>query len=158
MDTIYSARLADIIREFRLEILYAPEGYENIPIFADDVNRPGLQLAGFFDYFDSSRLQVLGKVENTFLDRFTPEKRLQIFERLFATNIPALIISRGMDPFDECMEMATVYGVPILRSIDPTSYLVSALISGLKVLLAPRITRHGVLVEVYGEEIGRAHV
>lgn len=153
MDTLYSVKLTDIIREFNLEILYAPEDYEKILIVADDVNRPGLQLAGFFDYFDSSRLQVLGKVENTFLERFMPENRRQVFEKLLSKHVPAIIISRGLDPFPECLEMAEKYKTPVLRSIDPTSYLISALISSLKEALAPRITRHGVLVEVYGEGI-----
>jgi HPr kinase/phosphorylase len=153
MDTLYSVKLTDIIREFNLEILYAPDDYEKILIVADDVNRPGLQLAGFFDYFDSSRLQVLGKVENTFLERFMPENRRQVFDKLLSKRVPAIIISRGLDPFPECLEMAEKYRTPVLRSIDPTSYLISALISSLKEALAPRITRHGVLVEVYGEGI-----
>lgn len=153
MDTLYSVKLTDIIAEFKLETLFAPEGYEKTVIVADDVNRPGLQLAGFFDYFDSSRLQILGKVENTFLDRFTPDKRKKVFDKLLSKHIPALIISRGLDPFPECIEMARKYKVPLLRSIDPTSYLISALIAYLKEALAPRITRHGVLVEVYGEGI-----
>jgi HPr kinase/phosphorylase len=146
MDTLYSVKLTEIINEFKLEIIYAPEGYEKAVVVADDVNRPGLQLAGFFDYFDSSRLQILGKVENTFLDRFAPEKRRKVFDKLLSKRVPALIISRGLDPFPECVEMAKKYKVPLLRSIDPTSYLISALIAFLKAALAPRITRHGVLV------------
>ncbi|MDR1117146.1 MAG: HPr(Ser) kinase/phosphatase [Oscillospiraceae bacterium] len=153
MNTLYSAKLVSIIEEFNLEIIYAPEEYEKIVIVADDVNRPGLQLAGFFDYFDSSRLQMLGKVETTYVDQFSPEKRREVFEQLFSKHIPAVIVSRGLDPYPECLEMAEKYGVPLLRSIDPTSYLISALIAYLKVALAPRITRHGVLVEVYGEGV-----
>jgi len=153
LDTLYSVKLTEIISEFNLEIIYAPEGYEQTVIVADDVNRPGLQLAGFFDYFDSSRLQILGKVENTFLDRFAPEKRRKVFDKLLSKHVPAIIISRGIDPYPECLEMAKKYKTPLLRSIDPTSYLVSALIAYLKTALAPRITRHGVLVEVYGEGI-----
>jgi HPr kinase/phosphorylase len=98
-------------------------------------------------------MQVLGKVENTFLDRFVADKRLQVFEKLLSKHVPAIIISRGLDPYPECLEMAEKFQTPILRSIDPTSYLISALISYLKEALAPRITRHGVLVEVYGEGI-----
>jgi HPr kinase/phosphorylase len=153
MYTLYRVKLTDIIKEFNLEVIYAPEGYEDAVVVADDVNRPGLQLAGFFDYFDSSRLQILGKVENTFLERFTPEKRKKVFDKLLSKRVPAIIISRGLDPFPECLEMARKYNTPVLRSIDPTSYLVSALIASLKTALAPRITRHGVLVEVYGEGI-----
>lgn len=153
MDSLYSVKLTDIIDEFKLEILYAPEDYEKVVIVADDVNRPGLQLTGFFDYFDSSRLQIFGKVEHTYLDRFDPEKRAEIFEMLLSKRVPAIILSRGMDPYPECLELARKYNVPVLRSIDPTSYLISAMITSLKAALAPRITRHGVLVEVYGEGI-----
>lgn len=150
---MYSVKLSEIIEEFDLEVLYAPAGMENISIVSDDINRPGLQLAGFFDYFDSSRLQIMGKVETTFLERFTPEKRYASFEKLLSKHIPALIISRGIEPFPECTEMVKKYQVPLLRAQESTSYLMSSIIASLKVSLAPRITRHGVLVEVYGEGI-----
>jgi len=153
MDTMYTVRLTDIINEFQLEVLYAPDDISDSVIVADDVNRPGLQLSGFYDYFDASRVQILGKVENTYLDRFTPEAREQVFDKLFAKKVPALIISRGLEPFDECIDMAKKHAVPVLRSIMPTSYFMSALVSFLKESLAPRITRHGVMVEVYGEGI-----
>ena len=91
MDTPYSVKLKDIIEEFHLEVVYAPEGYEDVLIVADDVNRPGLQLTGFFDYFDSSRIQILGKVENTYLDRCTDEERMNAFEMLMSRRIPAVI-------------------------------------------------------------------
>ncbi|MDL2273577.1 HPr(Ser) kinase/phosphatase [Oscillospiraceae bacterium OttesenSCG-928-G22] len=153
MEGLYSVKLSQIIKEFKLEVIYAPEGYEKIAIYSDDVNRPGLQLAGFFDYFDSSRIQLLGKVETTYIESFSSERRRDIFDRLFAKHIPALVIARGIDPYSECREMAEKHGVPLLRTIDPTSYFMSALIASLKVQLAPRITRHGVLMEVYGEGI-----
>ena len=150
---LYSVPLSSLITEFNLEVLYAPENISDIDIVTDDVNRPGLQLAGFFDYFDSSRVQLIGKVETTFIERFTPEKRKKSFEKLMSKKIPALIISRGIEPFPECVEMAERYNVPLLRTQESTAYLMSAMISSLKVSLAPRITRHGVLVEVYGEGI-----
>ncbi len=153
LDTPYSVKLKDIIDEFRLEVVYAPEGYEDVLIVSDDVNRPGLQLTGFFDYFDPTRIQILGKVENTYLDRCSDEERLAAFEMLMSRRVPAVVISRGLDPYEECVEMAIKYKVPLLLSIDPTSYLMSAMISYLKQALAPRITRHGVLVEVYGEGV-----
>lgn len=153
MDTQYSVTLKEIVDEFHLEVVCAPEGYEKTRVVADDVNRPGLQLTGFFDYFDSSRIQILGKVENTYLDRCTSEERLHAFDMLMSRKVPAVIITRGMDPYEECIEMAKKYDVPLLLSIDPTSYLLGAILSYLKNALAPRITRHGVLVEVYGEGI-----
>ncbi len=153
MDSLYHVKLTDIISEFGLEVLFAPANMAEIRIVTDDVNRPGLQLAGFFDYFDASRIQIVGKVEATFIERFTHERRHRCFEKLMSKHIPALIVSRGMEPFPECMEMAQKYGVPLLRTQESTSYLMSAMIASLKVSLAPRITRHGVLVEVYGEGI-----
>ena len=113
-------------------------------------NRPGLQLAGFFDYFDSSRLQILGRSRTRSSNASRPKAQKGLRQAPVKAT-PAIIISRGLDPFPECLEMARKYNTPVLRSIDPTSYLVSALIASLKTALAPRITRHGVLVEVYGE-------
>ena len=152
-ESIYNVSLSVIIKEFNLEVVYGPEGFEQIKIIKDDVNRPGLQLAGFFDYFDDKTLQIMGRVETTFVERFTPEKRLTSFEKIFSRHIPALIITRNMDVFPECLEMAQKYKVPILRTNDHTSSFMSAMIASLNVWLAPRVTLHGVLVEVYGEGI-----
>ena len=149
----YTIELESLIQEFGLEILYAPEDIADILVRTDDVNRPGLQLAGFFDYFDTNRLQIIGKVETTYLEGLSPSQRLESFERLMRTKIPALIISRGIEPHPECMEMAQKYGVPLLRTQESTAYAMSAMIASLKVSLAPRITRHGVLCEVYGEGV-----
>ncbi|MDR1693052.1 MAG: HPr(Ser) kinase/phosphatase [Oscillospiraceae bacterium] len=151
--SLYTVPLTSLISEFNLETVYAPEHLGDIKIVTDDVNRPGLQLAGFFDYFDASRLQVIGKVETTFIGKFTPERRRVSFEKLMNKRIPALILSRGIEPFPECAEMAASHGVPLLVSQESTSYLISAMIASLKVSLAQRITRHGVLVEVYGEGV-----
>jgi HPr kinase/phosphorylase len=126
---------------------------DDVLIVTDDINRPGLQLAGFFDYFDASRIQIVGKVESSFADRFTPERRRDAFDKLLSKHIPALIFSRAIEPFPECLELADKYDIPVLSSAESTSHLMSAIIATLKVELAPRITRHGVLVEVYGEGI-----
>jgi HPr kinase/phosphorylase len=117
------------------------------------VNRPALQLAGFFDYFDNTRLQMIGKVETTYLEGFTSEERRQKFEALFSRGIPALILTWGLEPFPECMEMAEKYDLTILRTQDATREILPTLVASLKVYLSPRITRHGVLVEVYGEGV-----
>jgi HPr kinase/phosphorylase len=149
----YSIPLTALIEEFNLEILYAPEHIGEILITTDDVNRPGLQLAGFFDHFEASRLQVIGMVETAFIERFTAEKRRAGFEKLMKRQIPAVILSRGLEPFEECVEMAREHGVPLLRTEETSSSIISAVIASLKISLAERITRHGVLVEVYGEGI-----
>lgn len=153
MNSHYSVKLSKLIEDFELEVLHGPEGYENLAIQKEDVNRPGLQLAGFFDYFDSNRLQVLGRVEDTYLEQRTPEERRISFDQLLSKKIPCLIITRGMDPFPECLEMAEKYQCPVLRSQETTSAFMGALITSLRNYLSPRITRHGVLVEVYGEGV-----
>lgn len=153
MSSIYSVKLGKIIKEFGLEVLRGGTGYEDRAIETEDVNRPGLQLTGFFDYFDPSRLQVIGKVETTYLTGLTPAARRESFERLLSQDITALIITRGIDPFPECMEMAERYDRTVLRSQETTSALMSTLIASLKSYLSPQITRHGVLVDVYGEGV-----
>jgi HPr kinase/phosphorylase len=149
----YSVSLTSLVEEFNLEVLSRPDNFEEIQIDTDDINRAGLQLAGFFDYFDNHRMQLIGMVETAFVERFTPEKRRMSFEKLMSKRVPAVILARGIEPFPECAEMAEKYGVPLLRTQESTSSLLSAMIASLKVSLAQRITRHGVLVEVYGEGI-----
>lgn len=153
MSANYSVPLQKIIDEFELECLYLPQDYQNIKITVEDVNRPGLQLAGFFDYFVHERLQLMGLVENEYVSGMTVEQRRHAFEQLMSKDIPALIIARGLEPYSECMEMAKKYDRALLRSSEPTAGIMSSLISMLSVELAPRITRHGVLVEIYGEGV-----
>ncbi|MCD8181558.1 MAG: HPr(Ser) kinase/phosphatase [Firmicutes bacterium] len=149
----YKIPLTKIIEEFELEKLYETKDIESVMVSSADVNRPGLQMVGFFDYFDSSRIQIMGKVEFTYLDQFRSEERAEKIERLMSQRIPALIITRGLQIFPEMTELAEKYNVPLLRSESGTSAFMSALIAYLNVQLAPRRTRHGVLVEVYGEGI-----
>lgn len=152
-NSIYSVKLTKLVEEFHLEVLRKGSNYENQVVRVRDVNRPGLQLIGFFNYFDPQRLQVLGKVENTFLTNLTAEERRKSFEQLLAQDIPALIITRGLEPFPECSEMADRYDRTILSTHQTTTAFMGELISSLRNHLAPRITRHGVLVEIYGEGV-----
>ena len=149
----FSVTLGQLITEFQFELIYGPEGFEKIEITTDDVNRPGLQLAGFFDYFEPQRLQIMGKAENAYVEQFDEAKRMDIFEKLCATGIPAVIITRNIEVFPELIEAAKKYDVAVLRTNEFTSSVTSALVASLKVSLAPRITLHGVLVELYGEGI-----
>ena len=149
----YSVPLKQLVEEFKLSIAYQATDYETILVEVDEVSRPGLPLTGFFEHFEALRVEVLGYVEMTFLEDQTPEKRLEIFDRLFTYKIPALVISRGQQPHPECIEMAKKHNITILLAQETTSYVISNLISYLKSALAPRITRHGVLMEVYGEGI-----
>lgn len=150
-EKVFTVKLSRIIEEFKLEEVYTPQ--RDILIEAVDVNRPGLQIAGFFDYFDPKRIQVFGMVEKTYMEGFSSEKKLEIMDKFFATGIPALIITRDMEVFPEILETAEKYKINILKTKLSTSGFMSALIAFLNVELAPRITRHGVLVEVYGEGV-----
>lgn len=153
MEGKFTVELSKIVKEFSLESIYMPENSEQILISSIDVNRPGLQLGGFFDYFDNERIQIIGLTEVTFLKRFVEEKRRTAIDKLIARRPPALVICRELELFPELVELAQYYNVPVLRTNEPTSSFMSGLISYLNVQLAPRITRHGVLVEVYGEGI-----
>ena len=148
-----SVKLGKIIERFNLEVLRSAEGYEDRKIYEEDVNRPGLQLSGFFDYFDEKRLQVIGLVETSYLENATENERRLAFDRLFQYDFPSLIIARGLEPYPECMEMAEKNNKTILRTSETTADIVSTLIAYLKWALSPCITRHGVLVEIYGEGV-----
>lgn len=145
--------LADMIRQMGLETVYMPVGGLETEINSTDINRPALQLVGFFDYFDESRIQVLGKVEHTYLDHFDEARRRRIFERLFEFRFPALVITRGLSGYPELIEVAEKYKVPILKTTMHTAQFVSSAIFYLNERLGPQQTLHGVLVEVYGEGI-----
>ncbi len=153
MSSTYSVDLSALIEEFKLEVLRGSTGYETTPITIEEVNRPGLQLAGYWGYFDPKRIQLMGLVENTYLEGVSAEARRQAFEQLMNYPIPALIITRSLEPFPECMEMAEKYDRTILRTAESTAAFMSSMISFLKTSLAPRITRHGVLLEIYGEGV-----
>jgi HPr kinase/phosphorylase len=152
-DSGFTIPLSKVIEEFQLEKLHESATCSDIQVSSADVNRPGLQIVGFFDYFDNQRIQVMGKVELTYLEQFTSEKRLEMLDSLFSKQFPALVITRGIQVFPEMQELAEKYDVTLLRTEEATSSFMSALISYLNVQIAPRRTRHGVLVEVYGEGI-----
>jgi len=149
----YSVRLSEIIEQFHLEILRGGKDYGDYPLRTADINRPGLPLTGFFDYFDEQRLLVLGLVETTYLAGLTSEQRRASFDRLLSYPVPGLIITRGIEPFAECMEMAEKYDRTILRTQEHTSVFTSSLIGSLRLHMAPRVTRSGVMLEVYGEGV-----
>ena len=147
----YSVRMKQVVEQFNLTVLHASTDYETVEIMVEEVSRPGLQLAGFFNHFEPLRLQVIGNVESDYISELSHERLLEVFSEMFSKKIPALIFARNIEPTPECLEMAKKYDVTVLRCLESTSYIVSSLITYLKSALAPRITRHGVLVEVYGE-------
>jgi len=140
-----------LVKEFELEALYSPCDLTEVRISNNDINRPGLQLAGFYEYYDNSRIQIAGKAEFAYLAHYNEEQRLKVFDELLATKPPAFIITREIDPYPELLSAAANYDVTVLRSKESTSTFMAKLIAFLNIKLAPRITRHGVLIEVYGE-------
>ncbi len=153
MRTNYKVPLKRIIDEFSLEILNIEGSPEDIMINTTEINRPGLHMAGYFEFFDENRIQIIGKSEEGFMIRFTDEKAKQRLDEFFSRKPAAVVICRDLQVSDMYVEVAAKYGVPLLRSSESTSDFTAALIAFLNLHLAPRVTRHGVLVEVYGEGI-----
>ena len=149
----FSVSLAKLAEEANLTIAYTPCELEKIQVTATEVYRPGILLAGYYENFDSKRIQIIGLTEMSYLDELTTTLRNTHLEKLFSFQPPAVVLSRGMQPLSEMMQYGKKYGVPILMSTEMTSALMGQLITTLNTELAPRITRHGVLVEVYGEGI-----
>lgn len=149
MNSGYSIPLGKLIDEFAFEEIYVPD--RNVPITNPEVNRPGLALAGFFELFEPSRIQIIGKAEYRYLEELSDDDRVFAIANFINTHAAAVIITTGLDVFGEFITYAKQTGVPILRSKEKTSPLMASLIASLNLHLAPRITRHGVLVEVYGE-------
>jgi len=147
----YSVPLSQIVKEFQLEIAYSSTDFDAIRITVEDVARPGLQLAGYFEHFEPMRLHVMGNVEMSYVTKMSVGERSAIFDRLFSYKFPALIIARGIRPWPEMLQMAKKHNITLLLSKEATSTVTSTIITYLKDALAPRVTRHGVLVEVYGE-------
>ncbi len=147
----FTVSLSKIIDFMKLDKLYCPEG--EIYVSTADLNRPGLQMTGFFDYFDTNRIQVFGMVENTYLATLTSEERYKALKKFFEKKVVAVVLTRNSNASPEMMMLAEEYNTPVLRTALPTSNFTSALNAFLNVELAPRITRHGVLVEIYGQGV-----
>ena len=149
----YSIPLHTFVEKLGLEIVYASTDYQSVRLTVEDIARPGLQLAGFFDHFEPMRLQLMGNVEMSYVSKLSPQDRAVAYDRLFSYKFPALMISRNLQADSQCLAMAKKHNITVLRSNIPTSTTISTAMSYLKSALAPRVTRHGVLVEVYGEGI-----
>lgn len=149
----FKVSLQRVIDEFKLEVIYIHKDANDVMIDENDVNRPGLQLMGFYEYFNPERIQIIGKMEFAYLSTIDEKTRRERLQLLFSQRIPALIITRELPYFAEMLELAKEYEVPLLRSKESTSNFMSGLIAYLNLTLAPRITRHGVLIEIYGEGV-----
>ena len=153
MPEVYTIPLSKIIHELQLETAFLPKSADDILIQSRDVVRPGMELNGYHEYFDPNRIAVLGRAEMYMLESLKPERRAMALDSYLSLKPPAVIVARGIDPGKDFMEIAKTYHVPVLRTTESTSNVVASLVAYLNVELAPRITRHGVLVEVYGEGI-----
>lgn len=151
----FAVSLKKLTERVSVEVVYTPKNLDKIRVEIAEVNRPGLFLTGYYEYFDNLRLQIMGLAEMNFLSGLSPEKRYEALDKLFGQRPPAVIVGRSeeLEPFPEMLELARKHGVALLRSNETTCTLMGSLISVLNLELAPRITRHGVLVEVYGEGI-----
>lgn len=153
MQTNRAVKVKELVEKFQMEIIHKGPNYDNEILTITDVNRPGLQFAGFFDYFDPARLQIIGKSETEFLRGFSSQERRERFADLFSYEIPAFVISRNLEVYPECLEMARHCGRTLLRTKYTAVEFTSISIDYLNHELAPMITRHGVLLDVYGEGV-----
>ena len=142
-------KVKDLVEALQLETI-VPARSNKLPIESSDINRPGLQFTGFWDYFAFERPQVLGKVEMTYLEMLDAKTRYERLSRFFSFDVPCVIICRNIRCFPEMEELAAARGIPVFRSTFVTTKVVLDMITFLNNYLAPRATRHGVLVDVYG--------
>ncbi len=147
----YKIPLSNLVEEFQLEVIVHPDHFEEIQVVTSEVNRPGLALAGFYELFEPARIQLMGKAEHCYLQALDPSTRRVMLHKLVDA-MPVAILYTSALPVDEAlMQRAEKHGVPVLRTVHRTSHIMASLIASLNNHLAPRITRHGGLVEVYGE-------
>ena len=147
----FTVAISKIIENMNLETLYCPS--KEVLVTTADLNRPGLQMTGFFDYFDPNRIQIFGMVENTYLQSLSSKARYDALRNFFEKRVAAVILTRNGNASPEMIKLAEEFETPVLRTSLATSNFTSSLNAFLNVELAPRITRHGVLVEIYGQGV-----
>lgn len=148
-----SVRLSDVIEKMKLENLTPEVDVSKIKILQPDINRPALQMAGYFEHFETTRIQVVGFVEYTYMQSMPQEKKEEIYDQLFSKGFPCVIFCRELQPDEIFKKYALKYKVPLLLTKKATSAFTAELIRWLNVRLAPCISIHGVLVDVYGEGV-----
>ena len=153
MGETYTVGVTTLIETMKLENCTPNVAVENINIAQSDINRPALQLTGYFDYFDNNRIQVIGQVEYTYMEKMGQEYSLGMLEKIMQHKVPCIVFCRNLPVGDDMIALAEQYQIPILRSAKATSGFVAEVIRWLNVELGPRMTVHGVLVDVYGEGV-----
>ncbi len=150
---MYTVSLKKFIEKMEVENLTPEVDIEDIEIAQTDMNRPALQLAGFFDYFDNHRVQIIGQVEHTYMEKQGVAKSAEMIGKIMSYKVPCIIFCRDLPVADEYLEVSKQYGIPILTTSVDTSSFSAECTRWLKVELAPRISIHGVLVDIYGEGV-----
>ncbi len=150
---MYTVQLSSLVQKMKLENLTPEVDINHIKLSQPDVNRPALQLAGFFDYFDSERVQVIGHVEHAYMQKMEKDHGYGIMSKLLDYKVPCIVFCRNIEVSPDLIKLATEKEIPILRTGKTTSSFMAEVIRWLNVELAPRMTIHGVLVDVYGEGI-----
>ena len=153
MEYNYSVNLKTIIDIMKFDIVHLATDYEERILTTPRLNRPGLQLAGYYEHFTQERIQLIGKMEMGYLDTLDSEMKFQKYADLMLTRVPAIVFCHSVEPDLECIQAAEEFNVTILKTDDDTSETLNKLLEVLNSFLAPRITRHGVFIEVYGEGI-----
>ena len=150
---MHGVAITDLIEKMSLRNMTPEIDADKIVLSHPDVNRPALQLTGFFDHFDNERVQIIGYVEQEYINQMSKERKLEMYDKLLACQIPCLVYSRSQVPDEDILALCNHYGVPCLVSDKTTSDLMAEVIRWLKVKLAPCISIHGVLVDVFGEGV-----
>lgn len=153
MKNLYSVKLSKVIERAALKNLNPDIDTNKILIHESGLNRPALQLAGFFDFFDNKRIQLIGKVEYTYLEQVYDDDGAAMIEKMFQKGIPCLVYCRDLQPSEKIIALGNRYNIPVLSTDQDTSTFMAKLIHILNEELAPRISIHGVLVDVYGEGV-----
>ena len=153
MATEFSVSLDKIKNEFSLEEIHSPFDCNEMQIFSNEVNRPGLNFVGDYDYYDEKRIQIIGNAEYGYLEKMNEDVRIEVLDKFMAHKPPLVVVARSLTIIPEMLYAARKHGVFLMRTTESTSRFLAGIISFLNVELAPRITCHGVLVEVYGEGI-----
>jgi len=150
MEQKYSYKLSKLTEDLHADVVYESSNFEDVLIYTGDVHRPGLQLADFFDHFEPTRIQLIGRMESAYMDKCSHDERVRKWEALMERKVPALIMCHGSEVTEELLAAAKKYDVTVLSTGAHTTEIMSVIIRIIKREVAPRVTLHGVLVEVYG--------